>query len=420
MTENQPATPVRDLARPIHMLWLSVPYGIFYTAIIGGCLGFLMRKLGIPLEQIAQYNSLLTIPSAIYFLWSPLVDIGLPRRFWFLIANAVGIVLMACGILLLAHHLQLAILFLFLAASTNMLTSAACGGIMAEVFTPETKLRAASWYQLGNLAFGSIGTGLLIWLASTVGVPAWVCIAGALMFLPGLAALLIHEPKQSEHFDWIAHLKALGHEFRATILNTKNLSALLLLSGAAGAGAILNFFPTIAQDYHVPDTMLAWINGPAGGITLALGCFVSGRLSPRISNRFAYGFLGLLLAIPSLLLWLGPATVVTYICGYVLYTFLLGCGYVYFSALVLEVVGAAGKSGSARYTVLVSLGNLPIAYMGWLEGAGAKHLGFRGFAMVETFGALMAIPLLIWVVRQSGILKPVVVASEIATEAEQA
>jgi PAT family beta-lactamase induction signal transducer AmpG len=404
MNEILLETPVRDLARPSHMFWLSAPYGLYTTAIVGGCLSFLMRRIGIPLDQIAQYTAFLVIPSSIYFLWSPLVDLGIARRFWFLLSNFFTIALMVAGTLMLQKHLKVAVLFYFLGVGVGMLMSAACGGIMAEVFTPGSKLRAASWYQMGNLAVGSIGTGVLIWLAARVGMPLWATIAALLMLLPSLSALVIHEPKREKFTGWSSHLQGLWREFKQTFLNRHNVIALLMLGGPAGSGAIFSLLPAIAQDYHVRAVDLAWMNGPAGGVMLAIGAFVGGRLPSRVNIGFAYGALGLLMGFASMLLWLGPATPAVYLTSLLTYTFLMGSGYAFYSGLVLDVVGPAGCSGSTRYTLLNSLGNLPIAYMAWMEGMGARHFGFRGFSMFESLGAMLVIPLLILTLRQKGLV----------------
>jgi len=41
-------------------------------------------------------------------------------------------------------------------------------------------------------------------------------------------------------------------------------------------------------------------------------------------------------------------------------------------------MGHSGKSGSARYAIINSLGNLPVAYMSWMDGRGYAHWGPRG------------------------------------------
>jgi MFS transporter, PAT family, beta-lactamase induction signal transducer AmpG len=45
---------------------------------------------------------------------------------------------------------------------------------------------------------------------------------------------------------------------------------------------------------------------------------------------------------------------------------------------VLEFLGTSGKSGSARYAIINSLGNVPVVYMVLLDGKGYGHWGIRG------------------------------------------
>jgi PAT family beta-lactamase induction signal transducer AmpG len=67
----------------------------------------------------------------------------------------------------------------------------------------------------------------------------------------------------------------------------------------------------------------------------------------------------------------------------VLYLFTVGSCYAMFTAVVLEFLGASGKSGGARYSIINSLGNIPVLYMLQLDGWGGEHWGGRGLAAVE-------------------------------------
>jgi len=58
---------------------LSIPYGTF-NAILVTLIPFLLRKHGVSPDRIANVIAISSIPNVWYFLWSPVVDIGLPRR----------------------------------------------------------------------------------------------------------------------------------------------------------------------------------------------------------------------------------------------------------------------------------------------------------------------------------------------------
>jgi MFS transporter, PAT family, beta-lactamase induction signal transducer AmpG len=64
--------------------------------------------------------------------------------------------------------------------------------------------------------------------------------------------------------------------------------------------------------------------------------------------------------------------------------------------VVLEFLGASGKSGSGRYSVINSMGNVPVLYMIVIDGWGAQRWGPRGLSGTECLvggiggGALLA------------------------------
>jgi len=68
---------------------------------------------------------------------------------------------------------------------------------------------------------------------------------------------------------------------------------------------------------------------------------------------------------------------------------------------VLEFMGDSGKSGSARYSIINSLGNLPVAYMAWVDGRGYAHWGTRGMPAIDAaLSATVAAALLIYFVMR--------------------
>ena len=68
-----------------------------------------------------------------------------------------------------------------------------------------------------------------------------------------------------------------------------------------------------------------------------------------------------------------------------------------FTAVVLEFLGSSGKSGSGRYSLINSLGNVPVLYMIQVDGWGGDRWGGRGVALAESVaGAVGALVLLAW------------------------
>jgi len=82
-------------------------------------------------------------------------------------------------------------------------------------------------------------------------------------------------------------------------------------------------------------------------------------------------------------LWLGPLRPATYYAGVTLYLFTVGTCYALFTAVVLEFLGDSGKSGSGRYSIINSMGNVPVLYMIAFDGWGGSRFGPRGLSGTE-------------------------------------
>src|SRR3989454_8112960 len=136
---------------------LSIPYGIF-NGILVVLIPFLLRKHGVSPDRIANVIAISSIPNVWYFLWSPVVDTGLLRRTWVLIAAGVSGL---CGsVAIAATSLSLAQLTILLLAGNvvAMLLSSACGAVLT-VFNTYKRGRAHGWYPAGKLWGGAVGAG---------------------------------------------------------------------------------------------------------------------------------------------------------------------------------------------------------------------------------------------------------------------
>src|SRR2546422_4357455 len=184
---------------------LSIPYGVF-NGILVVLIPFLLRKHGVSPDRIANVIAISSIPNVWYFLWSPVVDTGLLRRTWVLIAAAVSGV---CGaIAIAAASLSLTQLTVLLLAGNvvAMLLSSACGAVLTTL-DPAKRGRASGWYQAGNLGGGALGAGALVWAADKAPLPVLAAAGALFVFLPSLAALAIVETRP--------HRMSIGPLFRA-------------------------------------------------------------------------------------------------------------------------------------------------------------------------------------------------------------
>jgi MFS family permease len=158
---------------------------------------------------------------------------------------------------------------------------------------------------------------------------------------------------------------------------------LVFFASPVGAGAVGNLISSVGRDYHASGTEVAWVSGLGGSVLLALGAFAGGFVCDRIHRMSAYAVSGLIAAVFGAWLALGPATPFTFGAGYAGYALSTGFAYTAFTSLVLDVLGHGRRAAATGYSVLLSFGNFPVAYMTWVDGVGYRHGGARGLMGVD-------------------------------------
>lgn len=387
----------RSLAAPSRFLWVVLPYAICMGFTTNGGLSLLLRNAGLSIGDVANAIALLGIPSSIYFLWSPLADLWMPRRGWYVLSTLAAGAALAAGAVMLGRSSQAAVWVFFGGMMFCMLISSAYGGLMASMFAPAGRTRAAAWAQASNLGGGAIGPGIILYLALHFSGSLWGIVAAALVIVPAVSVIGLREPAHAPSPGFSAHLRQVLSELRETCLTPKNFFGLLLLLAPPGAGALIGLLPAISPDYGVGGSDVVWINGIGGGLLMATGCMAGGWV-PRFDRRIAYALAGALNAIPAFFLVFAPPTYYVYMIGTIVYLFTIGLTSTLSMDLVLDVVGVAGRSGSLRYSILSAMSYIPIAYMTLIEGRAANAYGFHGVPFVEALSSLFDLPLImIWI-----------------------
>ena len=128
---------------------------------------------------------------------------------------------------------------------------------------------------------------------------------------------------------------------------------------------------------------------------MALGCLAGGWVPVRLDRRLAYALAGSLITLPSLYLAVARPTPRSYLAGTAMYLLTLGLTSTLSMDLVLDIVGAAGRSGSLRFSIFMALSYAPTAYMTWAEGRAAHSFGFRGVPALEALSSLVDLPLIL-------------------------
>ena len=449
---------------------LVAPNAVLAYGIIAGVLSFLLRRQGVGIGRSSEIIALLILPQTIYFLWSPITDFWIRRRTWLMVGAIGSALTLAAAFRGSRLDTSASVALMFLSACFGQLIVSSCGGMMGTLRHEAARRKASSVYQAGSLAFGALGVFVLARLSERMGMGPLGWIAAALIALPALAAFAAPEqPHQQEQgikqsfpsisqefeltflhwrilpfltlaallvflairmavglFTWIAiaaiALSAvvislarkrptfirIWQEFKATFLRWRAIPYTLMMLFPMASGALIGLLPGIAQDYRVSGQQMAWMNGLGGALLTASGALAATLIPSRVRASVAYLSVCLLNEALLLVLWLGPLSPSTYFIGATLYLFTIGTCYALFTAVVLEFLGPSGKSGCGRYSIINSLGNVPVVYMTALDGRGGKLWGARGLAATDAvIGAIGAVILLAYFLTRKPTEAPV-------------
>jgi PAT family beta-lactamase induction signal transducer AmpG len=388
-------SPAAPHERPWLIAFLIAPDAVISLGLAGGALTFLLRNQGVAPDRAASIAALIMVPHFTYFLWGPVTDFWMRRRTWIMVAAVAA----AVALLAAFHQHSLAtpwaVALLFLGACLGVIVAAACGGIMG-AFTSETnKRRASSAYQIGSLTIGAVAIFLLVSFADRFPLGVLGCIVAAMVVLPALFAFAAPPQSMVREHGLEGTLARIGREFKSTFLRWEAIPYTLMIASPCASGAMIGQLPQLARDYGVSGTQVAWINGLGGALLTSAGAFSALLVPVRVRASISFLLVGLANAATLALLSLGPQRPAIYFVSTALFLFTVGAGYAMFTAVCLEFLGHSGKSGSSRYAIINSLGNIPVFYMTWLDGRGYALWGPRGMPGIDALVSAILILILL-------------------------
>ena len=375
---------------------LIAPSAVVANGVVqGGVLAYLLSQQGVGSKGQSHLIFLLGLPTWLYFLWSPVTDFFVKRRTW-LVAGAVS----AAAFMAIAFHLHslssgISEALMLMSACCTQLVVSSCGGMMGAMSSERAKRAAGGYYQAGSLGFGALATWVLIRMSSRTTANILGLAAAAMIALPALLAFAAPQQETIATGTFTRSMERVWSEFRATFFRWDALPYAACMVFPMASGSAIGLLPGVAQQYGVNGDNVAWINGLLGGLLMAAGSVAMGAIRYKTRAGMMYMIVSLINCGTLAVLWLGPLRPATYMAGTILYLFTIGACYAMFTAVVLEFMGHSGKSGSTRYSLINSLGNVPVMYMVIVDGIGGERWGGRGLAGAEcVVGAIGATILL--------------------------
>ena len=356
---------------------LIAPSAVVANGVIqGGVLAYLLSQQGVGSGGQSHMIFLLALPTWLYFLWSPITDFFVARRIWALLGG-----LLAAGAMLASFHQaaltsRAAMSLMLLSACCAQLVVSSCGGMMGAMRSERARRTASSFYQAGSMGFGALAAWALVKL-SFAGAARWTLgiVAAAMIAVPALFALAAPKQEGIEEGTFADTMHRVWLECKATFGRWEAVPYICVMVFPMGSGAAVGLLSGAAKQFAVNGNSVAWMNGLAGGLLVAGGSAAASILPTRVRAAVMYMVVCLVNCGALCVLWLGPLRPSTYFVGVTLYLFTTGTCYSMFTAVLLEFLGKSGKSGSGRYSIVNSLGNVPVQYMLLIDGWGGDRWG---------------------------------------------
>jgi MFS transporter len=357
--------------------------------VVGLALGSSLVSAGVSVHQAAGLIAVTSLAFTLEFVWAPMVDACLTRRFWYISGATV---MCACLLTLFlvpwnAASVPLMTVLAFSSSSGAAIAAVAVKGIMA-YDVGATRLGSASgYYTAGGTFAKAVGGAGTLWLLTHISertVAATVSTGAAV--LAGTAILLALPRRPTPLRNLPSALLAALVDLWTFIRTPKGALVAVLCVIPFGAGTESGLIGTIAREWSVTSDQLALFSTVSAVISIA-GAIGAGWLVQRISPWTAYVLFGwAMIAVMLGFAWL-PRTVGNFFVVELVYRALATACYATLLGIVMTSIGKGAASTKAAG--LWSLTNLGFAYPTLIEGSVHDRAGT--VAMLLTDAGLGAI-----------------------------
>jgi MFS transporter, PAT family, beta-lactamase induction signal transducer AmpG len=356
-----------SFANPFYFFFLVLPAGIsmgFATI----TLPYLLTKNGFSVAVTADIVAIGVSANIWRFVWGPVADLTLSLRRWYwigVIGSALALILLCFTPFTVKGSAWLTVIvFVSQVAATFVLLPV--GGLMANRVEEGRKGRASGWYQAGNLGGVGLGGGAGLWLATHYSVAIAGMVLSAFSIVVAMAIWKVQDVPCVNNKKVMTEIVMMGKDILTMLRVPVVLFIIIMICLPIGTGAAANLWSAIADDWKTDADTVALVTGILSGLVSAVGCVLGGFIADRWGNWVAYLGSGLVCALVTVTMALFPYQPYIYVTGVLAYAFGLGLMNAAFSSVLLYAIGK--KNAATKYSLLSSLGNLPVVYMTTFDG----------------------------------------------------
>jgi PAT family beta-lactamase induction signal transducer AmpG len=373
---------LKQYTRPFYIFFLMLPSGISQGFVTVG-LPFILTQRGFPVATTAGIVAVGLSANLWRFLWGPIVDLSLSLKkwYWLSLVGCTGVLLLLCVTPFTVKGTALLTAIVFLSQIAGTFNILPVNAFISQSVEESKKGLASGWFQAGALVGVGVGGGAGVWLAAHYSVLIAGITLSSISIVFALVMTLLKDIQHQAEKNIVQEVVSMGKGIVELVKVPVALFVMFLVVMPIGTGASANLWSAIAQDWKTDANTVALVTGILSGLVSAVGCVAGGIIADRRGVWFAYLGSGILCALITFIMGVMPMQPWVYIGGVLSYTFGIGMINAAFTATIMFVIGK--KHAATRYSLIASLGNIPVVYMTALNGWSHDQFNSKYMLMME-------------------------------------
>jgi MFS family permease len=359
---------------------MAIPYGLS-NAIIVVIIPYRMRAAGYSVETIGVLFSILMAPTYLQFLYAPLADWRFSKKTWLVLSALASAVCFALPEYWASsnHYSPLVLLVILLGQVASGLYLCSIAALNSALLSGRDRDHAASFRVAGTVLGNLLGTVLALRPEGPGSAATNALLFALLSLLPGLAVLLIRAPARRP----AETASSLGSELGLLRRDPRFWITLLLSVSPSCAAGLMGLFSALAVDFHATPGHVVLANGTLGSLAMVLGSTLGGSIGAWGDRRTVYVACSASLSMIATAMVFLPQISCVYLGGVLLYNFVCGLSYSIFDMMIFVLIQKDSKYAATKYGFFMSLANLPVAYVTYIDSRFHHQFGARSVFLID-------------------------------------